>query len=89
MALVPLWLGCPWTSARRDTFPLAGLVSSARYTVTLPLHCPEVRVTLEGVIRPSPKLVSSRSRTAPVNPLTRTPFGSLPVIVIDIGTPAV
>src|SRR6266850_2652704 len=87
--LAPLWLGCPWTSARRLTFPLLMFVSSARYVVTLPLHWPEVRVTVDGVIRPSPKLVSSRRRTVPVNPLTSTPLGSLPVTVIENGTPAV
>src|SRR6267143_782796 len=55
----------------------------------LPVHCPEAMVTLDGEIRPSPKLVSWRSRRAPENPLTMTPFGSRAVMVIASGTPAV
>ncbi|TMQ67140.1 MAG: hypothetical protein E6K77_00010 [Candidatus Eisenbacteria bacterium] len=55
----------------------------------LPFHWPEVRLTGTGETRPSPKLVSWRSRTVPENPLTRSPFGSRAVIVAEIGTPAV
>src|SRR5258705_5410422 len=87
--LVPLWDGWPWTSPEANTFPPPAVVSSARKTVTVPLHVPDVRVTVLGEMRPVPKLVSSRRFTDPEKPLTTTPVGSLAVVVVVKATPAV
>src|SRR5262249_36651190 len=84
--LAPLCVG--WLSTSAATTALPGVVSSARYTLTLPLQRPDVMLTEAGEIRPAPKLVSWRRRTVPENPLTRSPLGLRAVIVTGNATPA-
>src|SRR5262245_30694868 len=59
-SLVPLMLGSDARYATMLTLPRLMLVSSARYMVTLPDHTPPDIVTVAGVMRPSPRLVTSR-----------------------------
>src|SRR5262245_23220542 len=78
-SLVPFLPGAASRNAYMFTLPRLMLLSSARYMVTLPLHCPLLNVTYSGVMRPSPKLVISRRCTWPENPVTGLPAGSIAV----------
>ncbi len=80
-SLVPFFAGLASRYAYALALPRLMLLSSARYIVSCPAHVPPESVTTSGEMRPSPKLVSSRRRTAPLKPVTTSPFGSMAVIV--------